>query len=70
MHAINLYTLSREVDDKILTLYERLLSDRDPSIKIHKKEVEIVKRIVEAFIANKADDLFMKTGFIHLQYHK
>ena len=43
MRAINLFSLTREIDSNILQKYERLLSNRDKYIQIRGKEIDIIK---------------------------
>ncbi len=42
IRSINLRTLSIEIREDILPLYEKALSDRDGEIKIRKEEIELV----------------------------
>lgn len=55
MRAINLYTISREIDDELRSLYERALSDRKDILKIRKEEIELIKVIVDNLIFYKAE---------------
>ncbi len=54
MRAINLYTISREIDDVLRPLYERALSDRVDIPKTRKEEIELIKVIVDNLIFYKA----------------
>ena len=46
MKAVNLYVLSRDIDDSIFSLYEKTLSDRESELRIHAEEIEIIKTMI------------------------
>lgn len=47
MQALNLYNITRKIDDKLFPLYERALSDRDNEIKLRKDEIGMITTIVD-----------------------
>lgn len=53
MRAINLYTLTRNIDEDKLSIFERLLSDRDKSIKIDKRELITIKKLFDLITKSK-----------------
>lgn len=55
MNAVNLYTLTRDVDGEMKSLYEKALSQRDDKIKIREEEYELIKSIINNLI-------FCRTG--------
>lgn len=63
MRAINLYTISREIDDELRPLYERSLSNREDILKVHKEEIEIIKIIVNNLIFSKAEKYSYENWF-------
>ncbi|MGN0325261.1 MAG: ATP-binding protein [Lachnospiraceae bacterium] len=63
MHALNLYTISREIDDELLPLYERALSDRNEFLKIRKEEIELIKTIVNNLHFFKAEKYCYENWF-------
>ncbi len=54
MRAVNLYTLTRKIDDEIYALYEGALSDREEPIRIRMEEIEQISRLVNNFIFYRA----------------
>ena len=46
MRAINLYTLTRKIDNEIFAKYESVLSDREEIIRIRMKEIEQIAGLV------------------------
>ncbi len=50
MRAINLFSLTREIDRNILQKYERLLSNRDKCIQIRDEEVNTIKKLLIFFV--------------------
>lgn len=64
MRAINLFVLTRNIGmNNILERYERLLSNRDKSIKIHYKEIYAIKKIVDIFIKNRLEEFVYENWF-------
>lgn len=54
MKAVNLYVLTRKVNQNDLDEYEYALSGRDSSIKFRPEEIEIIRIMVDNFIFHKA----------------
>lgn len=54
MRAINLFTISRKIDDNIFPLYEKALSDREEEIKFRKEEIDLIETIVKNLFSFKA----------------
>lgn len=50
MQAVNLYTLTREVNGEILSLYEKSLSKRGDLLRIREEEFVLMRAIVSNFI--------------------
>ena len=46
MRAINLYTLTRNVENELMPYYEQVLSFRDDKIKIRNEELSLIKSLV------------------------
>lgn len=63
MRAINLFSLTREIDRNILQKYERLLSNRDKYIQIRDEEVDIIKKIVDIFRKQKLENFVYENWF-------
>jgi uncharacterized conserved protein (DUF2075) len=63
MRAINLFSLTREIDRNILQKYERLLSNRDKYIQIRDEEVDIIKKNVDIFRKQKLENFVYENWF-------
>lgn len=50
MKSINLFLLTRDINDKDIFLYEDLLSAREEEIKHRMDEIELLKILVSNFI--------------------
>lgn len=50
MRAVNLYTLTRKIDNEIYAMYEMALSDRAEAIRIRMEEIDQIARLVNNFI--------------------
>ena len=55
MRAVNLYTLTRNVDQDMLAIFEKSISQREEKLRIRVSEIEIIKIIVKIFISLHAD---------------
>lgn len=55
MNAVNLYTLTRDVDGEMKSLYEKALSQRDDKIKIREEEYELIRSIINNLIFCRTD---------------
>lgn len=53
MRSINLYTFSREIQEDLLPLYEKSLSDREDEIKIRREEIDQIKVLVNNLLFYK-----------------
>lgn len=54
MRAVNLYTLTRKIDNEIYAMYEMALSDRAEAIRIRMEEIDQIVGIVNNFIFHGA----------------
>ena len=63
MRAINLFSLTREIDSNILQKHERLLSNRDKYIQIRGEEIDIIKKIVDIFRKQKLENFVYENWF-------
>lgn len=54
MRAVNLYTLTRKIDDEIYAMYESALSDREEPIRIRIEETNQIAGLVNNFIFHRA----------------
>ena len=50
MRAVNLYTLTRKIDNEIYAMYEMALSDRAEAIRIRMEEIDQIAGLVNSFI--------------------
>lgn len=55
MHSINLYAFTRNVDENLLSLYERALSNRNEKLDIKIDEVLQIKMLVEKLLLSNID---------------
>lgn len=63
MNAVNLYTLTRDVDGEIKSLYEKALSQRDDKIKIREEEYELIRSIINNLIFCRTDTKNLEDWF-------
>lgn len=63
MRAINLYTITRDIDEELLPLYEKALSDREEDIKVRREEIELIETIVNNLIFYKAEKYCFENWF-------
>lgn len=63
MRSINLYAFTRNVDENILTLYERALSNRNEKLDIKIDEVLQIKMLVEKLILHNIDRALLDNWF-------
>ena len=54
MRAVNLYTLTRKINNEIYAMYESALSDRKEPIRIRAEEIDQVTGLVNNFKVYKA----------------
>ena len=54
MRAVNLYTLTRKIDNEIYAMYEMALSDRAEAIRIRMEEIDQIAGLVNNFIFHGA----------------
>ena len=54
MRAVNLYTLTRKIDNEIYAMYESALSDREKPIRIRIEEIDQIAGLVNNFIFHRA----------------
>lgn len=54
MRAVNLYTLTRKIDNEIYVMYEMALSDRAEAIRIRMEEIDQIAGLVNNFIFHGA----------------
>ena len=47
MRAVNLYTLTRKIDNEIYAMYEMALSDRAEAIRIRMEEIAQIAGLVK-----------------------
>lgn len=52
MKSLNLYLLTRNIEDRDISLYEKILSARDEEIKYRPEEIEMIKILVDNLISN------------------
>lgn len=52
MKSLNLYFLTRDIEDKDISLYEKILSARDEEIKYRPEEIDMIKELVNNLISN------------------
>lgn len=64
MKSINLFLLTRNIDDKDIFLYEDLLSAREEEIKHRMDEVELLKTLV-SYLVGFADPMKKMDGFFY-----
>lgn len=55
MKAINLFALTRDIDNDLFPLYEKSLSQRVKEQRIHFEEIDLIKSIVKVFLSNEID---------------
>jgi len=55
MHSINLYSITRNVQSELFSLYEKALSDRDVEIKYREDEVKTINVLVKALADRDAE---------------
>ena len=47
MKALNLYLLTRNIEDKDIPVYETVLSGREEAVKFRPEEIETINRLVD-----------------------
>ena len=70
MRAINLYVLTRLLNNNLYSSYEKTLSLRDEKIKVRIEEIELISEIVIAFKQFNVPLSLLVTGFILFIFHK
>ena len=68
MRAVNLYTLTRKIDNEIYAMYEMTLSDRAEAIRIRMEEIDQIAGLVNNFIFHRATSECYDNGFILFRY--
>lgn len=63
MNAINIYMLTRELDEKLLPEYEKALSGRDEALKIRMDEINLIRALTYNLFSNHVDDYFFDNWF-------
>lgn len=63
MRAINLYSVSREMDKEIKPLFEKALSDRESAIKIRDEEIGQIRQLVDVFLKKGVENYCFEDWF-------
>ena len=50
MRAVDLYVLTRSVNENVMALYEKCISSRESEIKIRSEEIEMIRDISNALL--------------------
>ncbi len=63
MKAVNLYILTRQIEDSARSLYEKALSQRAEEIKFRMEEYGLIKEITEKLVLKKAAPAVLENWF-------
>lgn len=63
MHSINLYMITRKIQNEVFSLYEKALSDREEEIKYREDEVGMISALVDALALRDAESYCYENWF-------